>query len=122
MWLNEYDLDITCIRLKPHKLDDKVLLNVEQIIPLPEASEYRVRMREKEKEERSARTQDRDMTRFDLTIGNIEHTNLPKRQLAYLLFAVLLKRALPPLMSYRSGATGWLLTASWTKPILRLRR
>lgn len=96
MWLNEFDLDIVCIRLKPHKLDGKILLNVEQIIPLPEASEYQVRMREKEKEERSARTQDRDMTRFDLRIGNAKHTNLPKRQLAYLIIRTAIETGAAP--------------------------
>ncbi len=41
LWLNEQGLDIRCIRLRPHKLrDERVLLNVEQILPLPEAGSY----------------------------------------------------------------------------------
>ncbi len=41
IWLNEQGLDVRCIRLRPHKLsDNRVLLNVEQILPLPEADFY----------------------------------------------------------------------------------
>jgi len=59
------------------------LLNVEQIIPLPEAAEYQVRVRQKERQEREARTQERDTTRFDLVIGEETFSNLPKRKLVY---------------------------------------
>jgi Domain of unknown function (DUF4268) len=41
IWLNEQGLDVHCIRLRPHKLaDGRVLLDVEQIVPLPEAGAY----------------------------------------------------------------------------------
>lgn len=41
IWLNEQGLDVRCIRLRPHKLaDGRVLLDVEQIVPLPEAGSY----------------------------------------------------------------------------------
>jgi Domain of unknown function (DUF4268) len=41
IWLNEQGLDVRCIRLRPHKLaDGRVLLDVEQIVPLPEAGGY----------------------------------------------------------------------------------
>jgi hypothetical protein len=55
MWLNDRDLDITCVRMKPYKLDDRLLVDVQQVIPLPEAEEYQVRIREKEQEERRSR-------------------------------------------------------------------
>lgn len=35
MWLNERDLDIRCIRLKPYGDNGRVLLDVQQVIPLP---------------------------------------------------------------------------------------
>ena len=47
LWLNERDLDICCVRLRPHALDGRVLLDVQQVIPLPEAADYQVRLREK---------------------------------------------------------------------------
>lgn len=42
IWLNEQGLDLRCIRLRPHRLsDERVLLNVEQILPLPGTGLYR---------------------------------------------------------------------------------
>jgi hypothetical protein len=55
LWLNERDLDIRCIRLIPHEFEGRTLLDVQQAIPLPEAAEHQIRVREKEAEERSAR-------------------------------------------------------------------
>lgn len=41
IWLNEQGLDVRCVRLRPHKLTDgRVLLDVEQIVPLPEAGSF----------------------------------------------------------------------------------
>jgi len=45
MWLNERDLDIRCIRLKPYGDNGRVLIDVQQVIPLPEAIEYTVQIR-----------------------------------------------------------------------------
>lgn len=47
LWLNERDLDIRCVRLKPYLLNSELVLDVQQVIPLPEAEEYQVRLREK---------------------------------------------------------------------------
>lgn len=55
MWLNTQGLDITCTRLRPYAHRDKLLIDVQQVIPLPEAEEYQVRVREKTQRERSDR-------------------------------------------------------------------
>lgn len=55
LWLNDRDLDIRCIRLKPYKLGDRVLIDAEQIIPLKEAEEFQVHLRQKSERERDAR-------------------------------------------------------------------
>lgn len=39
LWLNDRDLDIRCVRMKPYVNDGRVLVDVQQVIPLPEASE-----------------------------------------------------------------------------------
>lgn len=52
LWLNKRDLDIRCVRLRPHRDGPRVLLDVTQVIPLPEESAYQVRLREKEEAER----------------------------------------------------------------------
>ncbi len=52
LWLNRQELDITCIRLRPYRMGSEVLIDATQIIPLPEAADYAVKMRAQEKEKR----------------------------------------------------------------------
>src|SRR6266487_1085434 len=71
LWLNDYGLDIRCVRLKPYNDNGRTLVDVEQVIPLPEASAYQVGVSEKKRKEKSLRVQNRDMTKYDVTIfGN----------------------------------------------------
>lgn len=45
MWLNDRNLDITCVRLKPYRMEDgTLLLDVEQLIPLPEAADFQTQL------------------------------------------------------------------------------
>lgn len=64
MWLNERDLDIRCVRLQPYKFGEDVLLNIEQIIPLPEAEEYQVKVREQAEAQRAAARSSKDKTKY----------------------------------------------------------
>ena len=61
MWLNERNLDIRCVRLQPYKLGEELLLNIEQIIPLPEAEEYQIKVQEKAEAQRVAAKKMKDM-------------------------------------------------------------
>lgn len=56
MWLNRQDLDITCIRLRPYRLGVELLIDVSQIIPLPEAADYEVKLRAQEKEKKKVQS------------------------------------------------------------------
>lgn len=56
IWLNKHELDLTCIRLLPYKLGEQLLIDVTQIIPLPEAEIYEVKIREQALETRKARS------------------------------------------------------------------
>jgi hypothetical protein len=56
LWLNKIGLDITCIRLKPYNLDGQVLMDIQQLIPLPEAEEYETKIRAQQQENRLAET------------------------------------------------------------------
>lgn len=78
IWLNNNGLDIRCIRLKPYKDAGKVYLDVQQIIPLPEAEEYQVSFRDKTRKEKASRTQSRDLTKYDITLGEASIEKLPK--------------------------------------------
>ena len=74
MWLNQRDLDIRCIRLQPYSDGERVLLDVQQVIPLPEAEEFQVQVREKVQRERQVRSSSRNMPRLDHKDGFIKIT------------------------------------------------
>lgn len=69
MWLSDHDIDILCVRLKPYDFNGHVLVDVQQIIPIPEAADYQIQMKEKTRQERKSRGTGPDFTRFDITIG-----------------------------------------------------
>ena len=55
LWLNQRQLDISCYRISAYRLDDRLLLDFQQIIPLKEAEDYQVKLRNKQQEAQSAR-------------------------------------------------------------------
>lgn len=76
MWLNEKDLDIRCVRLIPYKYQGQILVDVQQIIPLPEVESYQIKIKQQSEERREARESSKDYTRY-LFHGN----SFNKRQL-----------------------------------------
>lgn len=64
MWLNQRNLDIRCVRLIPYKYKEQLLVDIQQIIPLPEAESYQVRIRQQAEERREARSSSRDYTQY----------------------------------------------------------
>ena len=57
LWLRELELDIRCVRLRPYLDGGRKLIDVQQIIPLPEANEYQIQIREKEQVVRKNRAE-----------------------------------------------------------------
>jgi RecB family endonuclease NucS len=58
LWLNERGIDIRCIRLKPYRLEDSTLImDVQQVIPLPEAEDYLTKISDKRDEQRKGRSE-----------------------------------------------------------------
>lgn len=96
LWLNGHGLDIRCVRLRPYKDGEKLLLDVQQVIPLPEAQEYQVRITEKSRLERVARHQDRDLTKYDVTLGGQTLPHLPKRRAIFSIIYYLCKSGVNP--------------------------
>ena len=70
LWLNRFDgMDIRCVRLVPYEIDGKVLLDIQQVLPLPEAADYQVKLRRKDAaRERARATSDRDYARFHVVV------------------------------------------------------
>lgn len=63
MWLRERDIDIRCVRLKPYRLEDgRVLIDIQQLIPLPEASDFQTQIGARRQAERRE-FRERDMLR-----------------------------------------------------------
>ena len=73
IWLNECGLDIECVRIKPYSDNGRILADIQQIIPLPEAEDYRVRLKEKQQRERVSRATSRDTTKYDVLINDQIH-------------------------------------------------
>jgi hypothetical protein len=63
LWLNERELDITCVRIVSYEHAGEHLVQLEQIIPLPEAADYQSRLREKVQEVRRTQAQQREPAR-----------------------------------------------------------
>ena len=83
IWLNTQGLEIRCIRIRPYKLDQRTLLEIEQVIPLPEAQDYTVRIKEKQDEALRAANSTIDFTRYDLHVDGQAFKNLWKRNLIW---------------------------------------
>ncbi len=79
LWLNDYGVDIRCVRIKPYNDNGRTLVDIEQVIPLPEASEYQVRVSAKSRQERISRASTKDLTKFDVKIFGKIGTRLAKR-------------------------------------------
>lgn len=62
MWLREREIDIRCVRLKPYRLEDgRVLMDIQQLIPLPEATEFQTQIGAKRQAERKERVERHDL-------------------------------------------------------------
>lgn len=96
LWLNDHGLDVRCVRLRPYNDAGRLLIDVQQVIPLPEAAEYQIRIRGKKLIERAARTQNRDFTRYDVLDGEKTFRNLPKRRAIYQVIRSLCDHGVDP--------------------------
>ncbi len=84
LWLNAQGLDIMCCRMRPYAFQGRVLLDVQQVIPLPEAAAFQVAIREKTLAQAAVEASGRDYTRYRVqTSQGEEFTNLPKRRFIY---------------------------------------
>lgn len=96
MWLNERDLDIRCVRIKPYSDNGSVLIDVQQIVPLPESADYIVRIKEKQQQEKVARIYGKDYATYDLTLGEKELQGLNKRKAILILIKYLCSAGVTP--------------------------
>ena len=59
LWLRDrYDLDISCVRLRPHRMTDgRMLLDIQTLIPLPEAEAFQTQIGAKKAAEQKERSE-----------------------------------------------------------------
>lgn len=59
LWLSQFGVNCQCFKVTPYRAGAELFLNVEQIIPTPEASDFMIGMIAKEDEEKSASNEQR---------------------------------------------------------------
>ncbi|HME22010.1 MAG TPA: hypothetical protein VKI44_11845 [Acetobacteraceae bacterium] len=111
LWLIDHTIDIRCVRLKPYAMDGRILVDVQQIIPLPEVQEYQVQIRDKVRKERESRASAVDFTRFDITIENEQHPAMWKRNAIFLICKHLCDKAVNP--DEIAGLFSWRPNRGW---------
>lgn len=60
LWLSQFGITCQCFKVTPYQAGDELFLNVEQIIPTPESTEFMIGMVAKEAEEKSADTEQKN--------------------------------------------------------------
>jgi len=54
LWLREHQIDARCVKVVPYRFGEEIFVDLQQVIPTPEAADYMIRMAEKDSEEKSA--------------------------------------------------------------------
>ena len=92
IWLNDSGLDIQCVRIQPYQNNGEILLDVQSIIPIPEAAEYQVRIREKKQRERESRSGLKDYTKYDVSVSGERYERLNKRRMMFHIVSGVLRQ------------------------------
>jgi hypothetical protein len=62
LWLRDCGIDIGCVRLKPYRLGDgRLLVDIQPLIPLPEAAEFQTQIGVKQAADRKERAERHDL-------------------------------------------------------------
>ena len=96
LWLNSFGLDIRCIRIKPYNDNGRTLIDVQQVIPLPEAIEYQVKVSVKSRQERTARTSKKDLSKYDVSTFGQSEAKLATRDAIFYVVKSLCDHGIPP--------------------------
>jgi hypothetical protein len=86
LWLNQFGLDISCVRIRPHRIDGKIIVVPTVIIPIPEAKQYQTDIQQKEEAIQIDKSRTKRPTTIKILLDNgkiktgdtiILHDNLP---------------------------------------------
>lgn len=96
LWLNGFEgMDVRCVRVVPYEIEGRVLLDVEQVLPLPEAADYQVQIRRKEAARERVSRDARDFTRFHVVVDGHELPDQNKRNSMRSMVESLAARGVP---------------------------
>ena len=90
LWLNDKELDIRLVKMEPYKDGERILLDVQQVVPLPEAKDYHFRSKQKKQQEQKAKMLSKDYSKYTLTINGKNYANLNKRHFIFKIISVIL--------------------------------
>lgn len=104
MWLIDQGINISCVRIKPYilnsmpqqKTENSVFLDVQRIIPLPEADAYQIKLKRKRAVERISTNVDRDYTKYDISFKGRVTKALSKRNAIYRIVKYLTAQNVDP--------------------------
>lgn len=66
LWLREHQVDARCFKITPYEFGAELLVDIQQVIPTPEAADFMISMVEKETEAKSAQGAQRKSHRLRL--------------------------------------------------------
>jgi hypothetical protein len=97
LWLNAQGLEIRCVRMVPYQNGAEILFDIQQVIPIPEASDYMVKLRAKGEEKKATLRQNtRDLTYYDLNLAGHCESQLSKRQAIFSIAKHLVAAGISP--------------------------
>lgn len=108
LWLNDKGVDIRCVKMEPFYDGQRILLDIQQVIPLPETEQFQVQVRQKKQKEQQSRTSSRDFSKFTLSIQGRDYHGLNKRNLMHQLVSEMIQEGAKPeeiadIVSWRKG-------------------
>ena len=80
LWLNDKGVDIRCIKMEPYLDGERIYLDMQQVIPLPETADFQIKVRRKKQKELQTK---KDFSKFSLSVNGVTKHNLSKRKLMY---------------------------------------
>jgi len=110
LWLNEnYGMDVSCFRITAHRLQEEVLLDLQQIIPLPEAKDFQIQQRQKGSVAAADRAMGRDFTRYNVMIGTEKLHDLSKQSAVKIAIQLAYQAGVPvPLIKRATQEGRWM--------------
>lgn len=91
IWLNKKGIELRCVRMKPYRFENKILVDIQQILPQPETATYQVQLKKKEEEQRQSMVRNNDYSKYDLSIKDVSYPELTKRKLCFLVVQALFR-------------------------------